>query len=386
LKATKQVGYGSLNDTTDASLVRSQSSCEQRSEKLPLQGGGVTQFVPVVSKTGKVLMPTTPCRAKQLIKEGKAKKQFRNGIFFIKLIDRENGEIQQITVGIDPGSKREAYTVKSKNHTYLNILSNAIDWVKNSMKIRREMRGNRRDKNTPYRKCRFNKAIEGLAPSTKSRWQLKLRISKILCKLFPITDFVIEDVKAKSWKKAKRWNMSFSPIERGKTWFYEEIKKLGNLQLKMGYETKELRDNLGLKKISNKMKETFLAHNVDSFVLANSVFGNKNKPDNITIFKLDPIQFHRRQLHYLQPIKGIRKNYGGTLSLGFKRGSIVIHPKYGFSYIGGTFEGKLSLHNISDGKRLCQHAKKEDIKFLSYNSFKYYQIKEPRNSHVIKSI
>lgn len=44
-----------------------------------------------------------------------------------------------------------------------------------------------------------------------------------------------------------------------------------------------------------------------------------------------PLRFHRRQLHRLEHAKGhIRARYGGTMSAGFKRGSIVHHPKWGF--------------------------------------------------------
>lgn len=377
LKATKQVGRGSPEDIAGASLACIPSSCEQRSEKLPEQSESRRViFVPVISRTGKVLMPTTPQRARELIRKGKAKKQFRVGIFFLKLLDRKDGDTQRVVVGIDPGSKREAYTVKSKSHTYLNVLSNAITWVKCVVGIRTNMRRNRRLRNAPYRKCRINRTVGGLPPSTKARWQLKLRISSILCKLYPITDFVVEDVKAKSWKNSRKWNENFSPLEAGKAWFYEEIGKLGNLHLKSGWETKELRDAAGLKKTSNKIKEVFTAHNVDSFVLAGWLVEGQVKPDNVSMFKLDPIQFHRRQLHRLQPRSGevgVRRLYGGTVSLGFKKGSIATHPKHGFCFVGGTMKNRLSLHSVK-GPLLSRDARKEDIMILAYNSFKYCQI------------
>lgn len=374
LKTAKQVGCGSPQDATDASQVRSQSSCEQRCEQLPtvktVEKSRKVTFVPVISKAGKVLMPTTPARARELIKKGKAIKQFRVGIFFIKLVERENGDVQQVGLGIDPGSKREAYTVKSKYHTYLNVLSNAVDWVKRAVETRRMMRKNRRI-NTPYRKNKFNRKRNCFPPSTKSRWQLKLRISKILLKLYPLTDFVVEDIKARTIKNARKWNINFSPLMVGKIWFYKEIEKLGMLHIKSGWETKLLRDRYGLKKTNNKLKEVFSAHNVDSFVLVNSIIGGTIKPDNTTILKLDPIKFHRRQLHRLIPKTGnIRSIYGGTISLGYKKGGIVIHPKYGFCYIGGNANGKISLHNICDGERLTTKADRNSFNFLTYNSFK----------------
>jgi len=49
----------------------------------------------------------------------------------------------------------------------------------------------------------------------------------------------IEDIKAMTQKDAKKWNISFSPLEVGKTWLYSEVKKFWNLYLVQGYETKE---------------------------------------------------------------------------------------------------------------------------------------------------
>lgn len=74
-------------------------------------------FVPVVSSTGKPLMPCHPARARELVRRGKAVRRFNRGLFYIKLIDREDGGIQPIAVGIDPGGKKEGLTVKSDAHT-----------------------------------------------------------------------------------------------------------------------------------------------------------------------------------------------------------------------------------------------------------------------------
>ena len=127
----------------------------------------------------------------------------------------------------------------------------------------------------------------------------------------------------------------------------------------------------GLKKSKNKLAETFDAHIVDSWVLANWQVGGHTSVDNKEMLLVIPLQFHRRQLHALQPAKGgIRRNYGGTRSMGFKRGSYVKHPKYNICYVGGTSKNRISLHSISDGKRLCRNAKPHDCKFLTYASFR----------------
>jgi hypothetical protein len=326
-------------------------------------------LVGVVSKTGKQLMPCHPARARKLVRKGLALRRFKAGIFYIQLTQRTDGVTQDVAVGIDPGSKREGFTVKSESHTYCNILSDAVTWVKDSVGTRRTMRRGRRFRNTPYRKCRFNRTIGSLSPSTKARWQAKLRILDILAKLYPIKFVIVEDIKAKTWKNAKRWNTSFSPVEVGKHWFYEEIKKRGfQLDLKQGWETFELRESMGLKKIKEKLKETFEAHNIDSWVLANWKVGGHTKPDMISLVKMEPIQFHRRQLHAFQFSNGgKRRNYGGTMSQGLKRGSLVKHNKYGITYVGGYSKTGISLHNIESGDRVCRTAKVKDLVKLCFN-------------------
>jgi hypothetical protein len=191
-----------------------------------------------------------------------------------------------------------------------------------------------------------------------------------LVKVFPITDFVVEDIKAKTTGR-RRWDVSFSPLEVGKAWFYSELHRFGQVYLRQGWETKELRDNAELKKSKSKMSEVFSAHCVDSWVLANSLVGGHIKPDNTQLFCVSPIRLHRRQLHVLQPAKGgVRKAYGGTRSCGLKRGSLVVHSKWGVAYVGGTMAGKISLHSTVDGKRLTQNAKPSDVRFKTYNTWR----------------
>ncbi len=195
---------------------------------------------------------------------------------------------------------------------------------------------------------------------------------KWLLKIFPLTHFVVEDIKAKTRKGAKKWNRSFGPLEVGKKWFYEELEQLGELRTRRGYETQELRDELGLKKSGSKLADKFECHNVDSWVLANWCVGGHVRPDNKQIFKIIPLRFHRRQLHALQPSKGgKRREYGSTRSLGFKRGSLVKHDKYGFCYVGGTSKGRISLHSLASGKRLTQNAHVEACSFISYMSVRF---------------
>jgi hypothetical protein len=201
-----------------------------------------------------------------------------------------------------------------------------------------------------------------------------LRICWWLKKIFDITDFVVEDIKARTKKGKKKWNVSFSPLEVGKQWFYTELSKLGNVHTLKGFETKEHRLRLGLKKSSNKMSNDFSAHCVDSWILANWYVGGHIVPDNKEILFITPLRFHRRQLHALQPQKGgVRRPYGGTRSEGKKRGAYVKHTKYGVCFVGGASKCHISLHSLLDGERLTQNADPLDCNHLTYASFRTWR-------------
>jgi hypothetical protein len=238
------------------------------------------------------------------------------------------------------------------------------------IETRRQMRRVRRYRKTPYRKDRSNRAIGGIPPSTKARWQWKLRLCRWLAKLYPIACFVVEDIKAVTRGK-RRWDASFSPLQVGKEWLYGQLEHLGRVIRKQGWETKALRDTLGLKKTGKKTAEVFSAHCVDSWVLANWYTGGHLQPDNTRLLCVTPLRLHRRQLHRLQPEKGgLRKPYGGTRSNGFKRGSLIRHSTFGITYVGGYLKDRISLHSVTTGKRLTQQAKLSDCLFLTFNAWR----------------
>lgn len=321
-------------------------------------------FVPVVDQHQRPLMPTTPARAHRWIKSGKATPFWKGGIFCVRLNSEPSArETQPIAVGIDPGSKREGYSLISAAHAYLNIQAQARDGVKDAEKASTRMRRTRRQRKTPCRQPRQNRhrRRKKLPPSTKARWQWKMRVARFLCQIFPVSLFVVEDIAATTKQGKRRWNQNFSPLEVGKQWFYKELRKLAPLQLRRGYETKALREHLGLQKTGKKLAETFEAHCVDAFVLAHSAVGGNTIPDNRRLLCIAPLVWYRRQLHRFQPEKGgKRKPYGGTLSQGIKRGTLITHPKWGRALVGGTMDGRLSLHDPCSNERLTQTANISD--------------------------
>lgn len=183
----------------------------------------------------------------------------------------------------------------------------------------------------------------------------------------------VEDVKAVTKEGKRRWNTLFSPIQAGKNWFYTQLELLGYKIFKfLGAETANLRQSLNLYKTKQKLASVFFAHCVDSWVLANSVTGRRQTVDLIDIVEVKPLTFSRRQLHLFNPAKGGKRiRHGGTRSLGYQRGTLVHHPKYGKCLVGGNNGvDRLSLHTVITGSRLCQNAKLEDITKISYSPWR----------------
>ena len=215
-KSTELTAGGTAKDMRGASQAPLPSVSQQRWECRNRYRTGLPRnpVVPVLALDGEPLMPTCASRARRWVEQNKATPFWLNGVWCIRLAFEPSGRNKQkVVVGIDPGSKREAFTVASKAHTYLNVLA-------------------------------------------------------------------------------------------------------------------------------------------------------EGRPENTRLIHCKPLQFRRRALHLQNPAKyGVRRSHGGTLSTGFKRGSLVKHPKHGLSTVGGTMGGRISLHRLC-GKRLCQNAKPEDITLL----------------------
>ena len=72
-------------------------------------------MVPVISKTGKRLMPTSEYRARKLLARGKAVID-RYHPFTIRLTEREDGDTQPIEITIDTGYAHIGNSVKTEKH------------------------------------------------------------------------------------------------------------------------------------------------------------------------------------------------------------------------------------------------------------------------------
>ena len=324
-------------------------------------------------------MPCTPPKARHLLKEGKARpKRNKLGLFYLQLTYRQEPDNQMLVVGIDPGSSFEGYSVVGTHSTVLNLMVEAPTHVKDAVEIRRTMRRARRSRKW-RRPCRsFNRLTrkKRIPPSTRSRWEAKARVVKHLHTMLPLTRAVVEEVQATT-AKGKTWNMTFSPVQVGKMHLSHLLTNMGlEVQIREGWQTKDLRDHYGLSKTKKKASRTFDSHAVDAWVLAASVSG-ASTPTCTSVWYMVPAILHRRQLHALQPSKGgVRRPYGGTRSLGLKRGTLVQHFKYGLCAVGGCDRKRatISLHDYRTNKRLTQGAKVDACHILTWAAFRSWLV------------
>src|SRR5688572_32450551 len=101
----------------------------------------------VLSPAGKALSPTTPARARKLLKAGVAKKVWSKfGTFGIQLLVESRSEVPLTTLGYDTGTKYEGFAVVCGKKNVLAIKLNLPDKWKIVRKLvaRRSLRRIRR--------------------------------------------------------------------------------------------------------------------------------------------------------------------------------------------------------------------------------------------------
>ena len=149
----------------------------------------------VRSKKGKALMPSERGgRIGYLLRHGKAHVVSR--VPFVVQLDYESTTYtQEVSLGIDAGSKHIGVSASSENKELLAAQVELRSDVVNLLSTRKELRRTRRNRKTRYRKSRFDnrKRKDGwLAPSVKQKVESHLKVIRLAHKLLPITKTTIE--------------------------------------------------------------------------------------------------------------------------------------------------------------------------------------------------
>ncbi len=170
----------------------------------------------VLNMRGQPLMPTTPRKARILLKEDKAKVVKRTP-FTIQLKYATGETKQEITLGVDSGFENIGLSaITEKKEVYSAEVKLRYDIVKLNSE-RRQYRRARRGRKTWYRPPRFDnrKKPEGwLAPSIQHKLDSHIKLINKVKQLLPVTKIVIE-VAAFDIQKIKNLEISGTEYQNG---------------------------------------------------------------------------------------------------------------------------------------------------------------------------
>ena len=164
-------------------------------------------------------MPCSPCKARRLLKAGKAK-VIKKGPFTIKLLYGSSGYRQDITLGVDAGSKHVGASASTeKKELYTSQLELRGDTIVKLLATRREARHTRRNHKTRYRKARFLNRVHSkhkgwLAPSIENKIHAHIKLIDSIYKILPVTKLIIETASF-DIQKIKNPNISEKDYQQG---------------------------------------------------------------------------------------------------------------------------------------------------------------------------
>ncbi|MBE0467210.1 MAG: RRXRR domain-containing protein, partial [Candidatus Desulforudis sp.] len=296
------------------------------------------QRVPVVSVNSKPLMPTTPRKARLLIKDGLAKPR-RNelGLFYIQMLRPVGTKAQPMALAVDPGAKYDGVAVASHEQVELKAMVFLPDDVPGKMETRRNLRRARRHRNTPRRPKRFdNRKRKGywLAPTQRSKVETRLKVVRELCRIYPAQLIITEDVRYNHYKY--RDGRHFSTVEIGKTLTYREYRKIAELRLVEVSDTDAWREKFGLaKRTDRKWEQVPETHANDATAMLMGVTGCSDNPF-VSFFVWRRLRYAKRSLHRQNPQRGgNRPRFGGTTNDAlFRKGDWVAAERVGKTYCG----------------------------------------------------
>ncbi len=175
----------------------------------------------VKNQRNQPLMPTTPRKARLLLKQGMAIVAKRTP-FTIQLLCATGETKQDITLGVDAGSKTIGLSATTDKQEVFSaeiaLRNDIVDLLATRLQNRRTRRNRLR-----YRPARFLNRVstkkEGwLAPSIQNRVDTHLKIIEKICEILPITQIIVEaasfdiqkiknpDIQGKEYQQGEQLN------------------------------------------------------------------------------------------------------------------------------------------------------------------------------------
>lgn len=152
-------------------------------------------MVYVISQNGQPLIPTeNHAKVRILLKNNKAK-VIKRCPFTIQLAYDSKNYMQDITLGVDSGSKHIGLSATTRSKVLFESDVELRNDIVNLLSARRQNRRTRRNHKTRYRKPRFNnrrRKEEWLAPSVQNKVDSHLTVIRKVHEILPITKVIVE--------------------------------------------------------------------------------------------------------------------------------------------------------------------------------------------------
>lgn len=152
-------------------------------------------MVYVTSKNGQPLMPTENHAKVRILLKNKKAKVIKRCPFTIQLEYDSTTYTQEISLGVDAGSKHIGLSATTEDKVLLESDVELRNDIVNLLSTRRQNRRTRRNRKTRYRKSRFNnrRRKDGwLAPSVQNKLDTHLTVIRKVYEILPITKIIVE--------------------------------------------------------------------------------------------------------------------------------------------------------------------------------------------------
>ena len=175
-------------------------------------------MVYIISQNGQPLMPTENHAKVRILLKNKKAKVIKRCPFTIQLAYDSTNYTQDITLGVDSGSKHIGLSATTKSKVLFESDVELRNDIVNLLSIRRQNRRTRRNRKTRYRKPRFNnrRRKEGwLTPSVQNKVDSHLTVIRKVHEILPITKVIVE-VASFDIQKIKNPMISGTEYQQGK--------------------------------------------------------------------------------------------------------------------------------------------------------------------------
>ena len=247
-------------------------------------------MVYVLNLNGEPLMPTNRHgKVRRLLRNNKAK-VVKKSPFTIQLLYETSNFKQEISLGVDSGSKHIGLSSTTTNEVLFEADVELRNDIVDLISTRREFRRSRRNRKTRYRKVRFNnrkRKENWLAPSIQQKIDSHATMIGKVNKILPISKTIVE-VASFDIQKIKNPNIS------GKE--YQEGEQLNFWNLR---EYIFFRDNYTCKCCKGKSKDKILnVHHIESRKTGG------NAPNNlVTLCETCHKAYHKGEIELPKTIK-----------------------------------------------------------------------------------